>query len=115
MPGCNIRAAIPVPAQVRDEHDEGVREEAAAEAGGHGRGGRGQGVLMPHCGQVGVMSGCKYRGYLERKNLQPDGTVKLTSVTNLRKEIVTFMSYSNDMFHYMFKAEFVTLASLKVP
>ncbi len=25
------------------------------------------------------------------------------------------MRYSNDMFHYMFKAEFVTLASLKVP
>ncbi len=25
------------------------------------------------------------------------------------------MWYSNDMFHYMFKAEFVTLVSLKVP
>ncbi len=28
---------------------------------------------------------------------------------------VTFMWYSNDMFHYMFKAEFVRLVSLKVP
>ncbi len=28
---------------------------------------------------------------------------------------VTFMWYSNDMFHYVFKAEFVTLVSLKVP
>ncbi len=26
-----------------------------------------------------------------------------------------FMRYSNDMFHYMFKAEFVTLISSKVP
>ncbi len=25
------------------------------------------------------------------------------------------MRYSNDIFHYMFKAEFVTLVSLKVP
>ncbi len=31
------------------------------------------------------------------------------------KKIVTFMWHSNDTFHYMFKAEFVTLVSLKVP
>ncbi len=32
------------------------------------------------------------------------------------KKIVTFtMWYSNDIFYYMFKAEFVTLVSLKVP
>ncbi len=31
------------------------------------------------------------------------------------KTIVTFMWYSNDMFNYMFKAEFVTLVSLKDP
>ena len=29
-------------------------------------------------------------------------------------KIVTFMSYSNDMFRYMFKAEYVTLLSLRV-
>ncbi len=46
----------------------------------------------------------------------PDRTFKLTSITNLRKKkIVTFMWYANDMFHYMFKAELVTLVSLKVP
>ena len=28
---------------------------------------------------------------------------------------MTFMWYSNDMFHYMFRAEFVTLVSLIVP
>ncbi len=33
----------------------------------------------------------------------PDGTFKLTSVTNLRKK-VTFMWYSNDMHHYMLKS-----------
>ncbi len=31
------------------------------------------------------------------------------------KKLVTFMWYSNDTFHCMFKAEFVTLVSLKVP
>ncbi len=31
------------------------------------------------------------------------------------KKLVTFMWYSNDMFHDMFKAEFVTTVSLKVP
>ncbi len=31
------------------------------------------------------------------------------------KKIVTLMWYSKDMCHYMFKAEFVTLVSLKVP
>ncbi len=31
------------------------------------------------------------------------------------KKIVTLMWHSNDMFHYMFKAEFVALVSLKVP
>ncbi len=30
-------------------------------------------------------------------------------------KIVTFMWYSNDMFLYVFKAEFVALVSLKVP
>ena len=30
-------------------------------------------------------------------------------------KIVTFMWHSNDVSHYMFKAEFVTLVSLKVP
>ncbi len=30
----------------------------------------------------------------------PDGTFKLTSVTNLRKKLVTFMLYSNDMLHH---------------
>ncbi len=45
----------------------------------------------------------------------PDGTLKLTSGTNLRKKIVTFMWHSNDAFHYVSKAEFVTLTSLKVP
>ncbi len=48
----------------------------------------------------------------------PDGTFRLASVTNLRKKIVAFMWCSNDMFFfitYMFKAEFVTLVSLKVP
>ncbi len=45
----------------------------------------------------------------------PDGTFKLTRMTNLWKKIVTFGWYSNDRFHYMFKAEFVTLVSLKVP
>ncbi len=33
----------------------------------------------------------------------------------MRKKNVTFMWCSNDMFHYVFKAEFVTLSSLKVP
>ncbi len=45
----------------------------------------------------------------------PDGTVTLTRVTNIRKKLVTCVWCSNDMFHYMFKAEFVTLVSLKVP
>ncbi len=38
-----------------------------------------------------------------RRNLEkkaPDGTFKLTSVTNLQITIVTFMWYSTDMFHY---------------
>ena len=33
----------------------------------------------------------------------------------LTKKIVTFMWYSNDTFHYMFKAEYVTLVILNVP
>ena len=45
----------------------------------------------------------------------PDGTFKLTSVTNFTKKLVKCTWYSNDMFHYTFKAEFVTLVSLKVP
>ncbi len=47
--------------------------------------------------------------------LLPDETFKLTSVTNLGRKIVTFVWYSNDMFHYVFKVEFVTLVGLKVP
>ncbi len=52
-----------------------------------------------------------------RTHALPDGTFKLTSVTNLRKKIVTSTSmwYSVDMFHYMLKAEFVTPVSLKIP
>ncbi len=45
----------------------------------------------------------------------PDGTLKLTSVYKLTKKIVTFMWYPNDMLRYMFKDEFATLVSLKVP
>ncbi len=45
----------------------------------------------------------------------PDGTFKLMSATHLRKKNVMFMLYFNDMFHYMLKAEFVTLVSLKAP
>ncbi len=46
----------------------------------------------------------------------PDGTFKLTSVTNLRKNCDVYSTWhSNDMFHYVFKPEFVTLVSLKVP
>ncbi len=33
----------------------------------------------------------------------------------LTKKNVTLMWYSNDMFHYMPRAEFVTLVSLKIP
>ncbi len=47
--------------------------------------------------------------------LLPDGTFELTSATNLRKKIVTCIWYSNNMFRYTFKIEFVTLVSLKVP
>ncbi len=41
----------------------------------------------------------------------PDGTFKLASITNLQNNIVTITWYSNDMFRYMLKAEFVTLVS----
>ena len=34
---------------------------------------------------------------------------------NLRKKIVTFMRYSNDIFHYTFKAEPATHENLKAP
>ncbi len=51
---------------------------------------------------------------LETSKKLPDGALKLTSVTNLRKRMVTFTRYSKVMFHYMFKAEFVTLVSSKV-
>ncbi len=43
----------------------------------------------------------------------PDGTFKLTSATNLRKNCDFYVVY-NDMCHYMFKAEFFTLVSVKV-
>ncbi len=45
----------------------------------------------------------------------PDGTLKLAGATNSRKKIVTFyyVVYSNDMFHYMFKAEFVALVKVE--
>ena len=47
----------------------------------------------------------------------PDETFKLTSVNNFTKEIITFMWYSNYMFHCKFKAEFVNhaLARSKSP
>ncbi len=46
----------------------------------------------------------------------PTGLLKLASVANLReKKIVTFMWYSKEMFRYVVNADFVTLASLKVP
>ncbi len=44
-----------------------------------------------------------------RRDLQ---TYERSKPTN---KIVTFMWYCTDMFHYMSKAEFVTLVSLKVP
>ncbi len=48
--------------------------------------------------------------------LFPTGLLKLTSVANLgEKKIVTFTWHSNDMFHYVLKAEFVALVGLKVP
>ena len=47
--------------------------------------------------------------------LVPDGTFKLTKRNKYTEKIVTFMWRSNDMLHYMFKAEFVTHASVKVP
>ena len=58
---------------------------------------------------------CSWRSYIGRKSCIPDGTFKLTSVTNLWKESVTLTWNFNDMFHYLFKVEFVTLVSLKVP
>ncbi len=46
----------------------------------------------------------------------PDGTFKTYEHNKFTEEIVTFsMWYSNGIFHYMFKAEFVTLVSKKVP
>ncbi len=43
----------------------------------------------------------------------PDGTFKLTSITNLRTILCHLpMWYANAMFHYMFKAEFVNLLRL---
>ena len=49
----------------------------------------------------------------------PDGTTarrhfQTCKRNKFTKKIATFMWYSNDMFHYMFKAKFVTLVSLKV-
>ncbi len=41
---------------------------------------------------------------------EPDGTFKLTSVTNVRNKVI-FMWYFNGMFYYMLKVEFVTLLS----
>ncbi len=46
--------------------------------------------------------------FLQRTD--PDGTFNLTSIANLQQKI-TFLWHSNDMF----RAEFITLASLKVP
>ncbi len=45
----------------------------------------------------------------------PDGTFKTCKRNKFTKTIVTLTWYSNDLFHYMFKAEFVALVSLKVP
>ncbi len=47
------------------------------------------------------------------KFITSEGTFKLTMRNKLAKNIVTFMWYSNNIFSYMFKAEFVTLVSLK--
>ena len=44
----------------------------------------------------------------------PDGTFKLTSLTNWRKKTLTFMWYFNVPLQCL-SAEFVTLASLRVP
>ncbi len=40
---------------------------------------------------------------------QPDGTFKLYKRNKFTKRIVTLTWHSNDMFHYIFKAEFVVI------
>ena len=46
----------------------------------------------------------------------PDGTFKLTSVTNSASKLRHLTTWhANGMFRYMFKAEFVTLVGLRVP
>ncbi len=47
----------------------------------------------------------------------PDGTFKLASVANLRKKYcdINVVFVNDTSFHYMLKAEFATLVSLKVP
>ena len=67
-----------------------------------------------HCHGLGARQVAQAHAERERER-GPDGTFTLTSVTNLRKKIVTFIWYSYETFHYMFKAEFGTLVSLKVP
>ncbi len=50
---------------------------------------------------------------------EPDGTFKLTGVANLQKKdcdvYAVFYLIVSYMFHYVLKAKFVTLVSLKVP
>ncbi len=48
----------------------------------------------------------------------PTGLLNLRALQiygNQNRDIFVVLLYSNDMFRYMFKAEFVTLVSLKVP
>ena len=45
----------------------------------------------------------------------PTGLLNLQLRNKFTNKNVTFMWYSNDVFHYVFKAEFATLVSLKVP
>ncbi len=63
--------------------------------------------------QLPPLSSCEWGGW--ERGGTPTGLFKLTSITNLRKRNVTFtyVVYSNDLF--VFKAECVTLISLKVP
>ena len=46
---------------------------------------------------------------------KPDGTFKHYKCNKVTKKLARFTRYSNNMFHHMFKAEFVTLESVKVP
>ncbi len=64
-------------------------------------------------GQLRSIFHVEVRSYIQT---YPDGIFKLTSVINLKSFFTrTCMGYSNDMFLYMFKAEFDLLVCLKVP